>query len=78
MAANLDYHMRAWTYAGVSYTLMCNSSDYEPPAAQDPGRVNYFKQLVFAQARRHLLDYVMFDAVAASARGPRLGARGRY
>jgi hypothetical protein len=28
---------------------MSNSSPYTPTAAQDPGRVNYFKQLVFAR-----------------------------
>ncbi len=29
---------------------MSNGSDYEPlSAAQDPGRVNYVKQLVFAR-----------------------------
>jgi hypothetical protein len=48
-AANLDYHIREWVYAGVSYTLMSNSSDYQPPAINDPGRVNYLKQLIFAR-----------------------------
>lgn len=47
--ANLDYHIRDWTYAGVAYTVLSNGSDYEPLAAQDPGRVNYVKQVVFAR-----------------------------
>jgi hypothetical protein len=47
--ANLDYHMKEWAYAGVAYSLMSNSSPYEPPTSQDPGRVNYLKQLVFAR-----------------------------
>ncbi len=47
--ANLDYHIRDWTYAGVAYTLLSNGSDYEQQAAEDPGRVNYVKQLVFAR-----------------------------
>ncbi len=49
VGANLDYHIRDWTYIGVAYTLLSNSSDYEPLAAQDPGRVNYLKQLAFAR-----------------------------
>ncbi len=47
--ANLDYHMRDWTYAGVAYTLMLNDSGYEPANPMDPGRVNYVKHLVFAR-----------------------------
>jgi len=47
--ANLDYHIRDWTYAGVAYTLLSNGSDYEPLATEDPGRVNYVKQVVFAR-----------------------------
>jgi hypothetical protein len=49
LGGNLDYHMRDWSYAGVAYSLMSTGSDYEPLAAQDPGRVNYVKQLVFAR-----------------------------
>ena len=49
VGANLDYHVRQWAYAGLAYTLMSNSSDYEPRAGEDPGRVNYVKQLVFAR-----------------------------
>jgi hypothetical protein len=49
VGANLDYHIRDWTYAGVAYTLMSNNSPYEPPTAMDPGRVNYVKHLVFAR-----------------------------
>jgi hypothetical protein len=29
--------------------LLDNSSPYNPQSPQDPGRVNYFKQLVFAR-----------------------------
>jgi hypothetical protein len=47
--ANLDYRIRAWTYAGIAYTVMSNSSPYEPTAPDDPGRVNYVKHLVFAR-----------------------------
>jgi hypothetical protein len=46
--ANLDYHMREWTYVGVAYTLMSNTSDAGPNDLES-GRVNYFKQLVFAR-----------------------------
>jgi len=46
---NLDYHIRDWSYFGLAYILMSNGSDYEPMAANDPGRVNYLKQLVFAR-----------------------------
>jgi hypothetical protein len=49
VGANLDYHVQDWMYVGVAYTLMDNTSDYEPLAAEDPGRVNYLKQLVFAR-----------------------------
>jgi len=49
VGANVDYHIREWTYVGVAYTLMSNGSDYEQMSALDPGRVNYFKQLVFAR-----------------------------
>jgi hypothetical protein len=49
VGANLDYHIRDWTYVGVAYSLMSNSSDYEQMSALDPGRVNYVKQLVFAR-----------------------------
>jgi hypothetical protein len=49
VGANLDYHVRDWTYVGVSYSLMSNGSDYEPLAQEDPGRVNFVKQLVFAR-----------------------------
>jgi len=49
VGANLDYHVRDWSYVGIAYTLMSNQSDYEPLAAQDPGRVNFVKQLVFAR-----------------------------
>jgi hypothetical protein len=49
VGANLDYHVQDWTYVGVSYSLMSNQSDYEPLALQDPGRVNFVKQLVFAR-----------------------------
>ncbi len=47
--ANLDNHIRAWTYVGVAYSLISNGSDYEPMAGNDPGRVNYLKQQVFAR-----------------------------
>jgi hypothetical protein len=47
--ANLDYHMRAWTYVGDANSLISNGSDYSPTAANDPGRVNYLKQQVFAR-----------------------------
>jgi hypothetical protein len=49
VGANLDYHMRDWTYAGVAYTLTSNSSDYQQLSPQDPGRVNYVKQVFFAR-----------------------------
>ena len=49
VGANLDYHIRDWTYAGVAYTLMDNSSPYQPVNPQDPGPVNYVKHLVFAR-----------------------------
>jgi hypothetical protein len=49
LGANLDYRIRDWTYAGVAYTLMSNGSDYVPGDPQDPGRVDYVKQLVFAR-----------------------------
>ena len=49
VGANLDYRIRDWTYAGVAYTLMSNGSDYVPGNGQDPGRVDYVKQLVFAR-----------------------------
>lgn len=49
VGANLDYHMKEWTYAGVAYTYFSNSSDYQQTSALDPGRVNYVKQLVFAR-----------------------------
>jgi hypothetical protein len=47
--ANLDYAMRAWTYVGVSYSIISNTSPYQPNAPNDPGRVNFVKQLVFAR-----------------------------
>ncbi len=49
VGANIDYHIQDWTYVGVAYTLMDNSSDYNQFSALDPGRVNYLKQLVFAR-----------------------------
>jgi hypothetical protein len=51
VGANLDYHMRAWTYVGVAYTLMKNDTDssYMPPNIADPGPVNYVKHLLFAR-----------------------------
>jgi hypothetical protein len=49
VGTNLDYHIRDWTYAGVAYTFMSNSSAYNPMAPQDPGRVNYTKHLIFAR-----------------------------
>jgi hypothetical protein len=51
IGANLDYHIRDWTYVGVAYTLMDNNSDYVPPAGNPgaPGPVDYVKHLVFAR-----------------------------
>lgn len=49
VGVNLDYHIREWTYAGVAYTVMSNTSDYEQMSALDPGRVNYLKQMMFAR-----------------------------
>ena len=49
VGANLDYHIRAWTYAGIAYSLASNGSDYSPQAADDPGRVDYVKHLFFAR-----------------------------
>jgi hypothetical protein len=49
VGANLDYHIREWTYAGVAYMLMDNSSDYVPPTMMAPGQVDYVKHLVFAR-----------------------------
>ena len=51
VGANLDYHVRAWTYVGVAYTLMKNDTDssYMPTNLADPGPINYVKHLLFAR-----------------------------
>jgi hypothetical protein len=45
---NLDYHLQAWSYAGISYALMKNDSDYQPQG-MNPAAPVYTKQLVFAR-----------------------------
>jgi hypothetical protein len=45
--ALLDYYLKSWAYAGISYTLARNTSD-AVTAASVPG-VNYTKHLIFAR-----------------------------
>jgi hypothetical protein len=49
---NLDYHIQNWSYAGISYSLMKNDSDFVPPPSTGStviGAPIYTKQLVFAR-----------------------------
>jgi hypothetical protein len=49
VGANLDYRIRGSVYAGLSYTLMKNDSDYNPTNMLEAGSPDYTKQLVFAR-----------------------------
>lgn len=46
--AMLDYFLKSWAYAGLSYSLTMNRSDYEQTAST-LGGVNYTKHMVFAR-----------------------------
>jgi hypothetical protein len=46
--AVLDYYLKSWAYAGVSYTLAYNRSDYQPAMTELAG-VDYTKHQVFAR-----------------------------
>ena len=77
VGANLDYHIRDWTYAGVAYTLLANSSPYEPMAPRiRPGELRQAARL--CAAWRHVLvcDSMWLAALGLRERGSELAAWG--
>jgi hypothetical protein len=49
VGAMLDYFVKSWAYAGVSYALQMNRSDFAPVGGGMLGGVDYTKHQVFAR-----------------------------
>jgi hypothetical protein len=49
VGASLDYYLKEWAYAGVTYSLLLNRSDFSPAGGGMLGGLDYTKHQVFAR-----------------------------